>query len=40
MKVTVIPVVISTHGTVREGIKWELEEKEEVGRIEIIQTTA
>ena len=40
MRVTVIPVVTGSHGTVSKGLERELEELKIVGRIEIIQSTA
>ena len=40
MKVTIIPIVIGTFGTVTKGLLKGLEELEVGGRVETIQTTA
>ena len=40
MKVTIIPIVIGTFGTVTEGLLKGLEDLEVGGRVETIQTTA
>ena len=40
MKVTIIPIVIGTFGTVTKGLLNGLEDREVGGRIETIQTTA
>ena len=40
MKLTVIPFVISTLGTVTKGLIQELEDLEIRGRVETIQSTA
>ena len=40
MKVTVIPIVIGTLGTVTKRLVQGLEDLEITGRVEIIQTTA
>ena len=40
MKVTLIPIIIGTFGTVTKGLGQELENLEIRGRVEIIQTTA
>ena len=40
MKVTIIPIVIGTFGTVTKGLLKGLEDLELGGRVETIQTTA
>ena len=40
MKVTIIPIVIGAFGTLTKGLLKGLEDLEESGRVETIQTTA
>ncbi len=40
MKVTIVPIVIGTFGTVTKGLLKGLEDVEVGGRVETIQTTA
>ncbi len=40
MKVTIVPIVIGTLGTITTGLLKGLEDLEVGGRLEIIQTTA
>ena len=40
MKVTIIPIVICTFGTVTKGLQKKLEDLEVGGRVKTIQTTA